>query len=227
MVSLDRTKKGSDSFVLSDTGTGKPVGFLNASINYKSDVLQKGFDYITQGIALHPSRLDMRFGKIYMLGEAENFSEFTREIIAAIGYGNKIGSAWLWKDDKPLDDARKFFLSSLQDYISTLYNTEDDKLFPLMQEISETVLKYYPNHVESLANIALTYLISGDCDKALSFLLKAEQVAPKDIVVLNNIAEAYKGKGDKANAKAYYEKVIKYGNREEANDARQKLKSIQ
>jgi tetratricopeptide (TPR) repeat protein len=95
-----------------------------------------------------------------------------------------------------------------------------------MRQISEAVIKYYPDHVESLANIALTYLIAGDFDKALPYLLKAEQVAPKDVVVLNNIAETYKRKNDKGKAKVYYEKVIKYGNKEDADDARQKIKEL-
>jgi tetratricopeptide (TPR) repeat protein len=226
VVSLDRKQKDKNSFVVSDTGTGKPVAYLNSSVKYKSDILQKGFDYINQGIALHPTRLDMRFGKIYMLGEAENYSEFTKEIIATIDYGNKINNAWLWKEGKPLENPKQFFLGSLQDYITTIYNTQDDNLLSLMRQISEVVIKNYPDHVESLSNIALTYLITGEYDKALPFLLRAEKVAPKDVVVLNNIAEAYKRKGDKANAKTYYEKVIKYGNKDEVEDARQKMKGL-
>jgi tetratricopeptide (TPR) repeat protein len=95
-----------------------------------------------------------------------------------------------------------------------------------MRQISEVVIKNYPDHAESLSNIALTYLITGEYDKALPFLLRAEKVAPKDVVVLNNIAEAYKRKGNKANAKTYYEKVIKYGNKDEVEDARQKMKGL-
>src|SRR5688572_1814493 len=40
VVSLDRTQKDNNSFVVADTGTGKPVAFLNSSTKYKSDVLQ-------------------------------------------------------------------------------------------------------------------------------------------------------------------------------------------
>lgn len=226
VVSLDRNQNDKNSFVVSDTGTGKPVAYLNSSVKYKPDILQKGFDNINQGIALHSTRLDMRFGKIYMLGEAENYSAFTKEIIATIDYGNKINNAWLWKEGKPLENPTQFFLGSLQDYVTTIYNTQDDNLLPLMRQISESVIKYYPDHVESLSNIALTYLITGEYEKALPFLLKAEQVAPKDVVVINNIAEAYKRKGDKTNAKTYYEKVIKYGNKDEVEDARQKMKDL-
>lgn len=226
VIGLENEPNDKNSIVLTDTGTGNPVAYINASVKYHSQTLQKGFDYINRGIALHPARLDMRFGKIYMLGEAENYPGFAKEIVAAIDYGNTINNAWLWKEGKPLDDAKQFFLGTLQDYITTIYNTEDDKLLPLMRQISEAVIKYNPTHVESLANIALTHLIEGGFAKALPFLLKAEEVAPKDIVVLNNIAEAYKRSGDKENAKVYYRKIIKHGSKEEAQDAEQKLKGL-
>jgi tetratricopeptide (TPR) repeat protein len=226
VVSLDNTQKNYDALALNDTATGNPVAFLNSSKKYKPEVLQTGFHYINQGIDLFPKRLDMRFGKIYILGQAENYTEFTKEIVAAIDYGVKINNSWLWKEGKLLENPKAFFLSSLQDYVATIYNTEDDSLLPLMRRISEAVIKYYPDHVESLSNVALTYLITGEFEKALPFLLKAEQVAPRDIVVLNNIAIAYKRKGDKINAKAYYEKIISYGNKEEALDAQQQLKIL-
>jgi tetratricopeptide (TPR) repeat protein len=226
VVALEVKQKDTNSFVLTDTGTGKPVAYLNSSTRYQSGILQKAFGYINKGLELHPTRLDMRFGKIYMLGQAENYQAFAKEIVAAIDYGHTINNAWLWKEGKPLDDAKNFFLGSLQDYHTTIYNTEDDHLLPLMREISEAVIKYYPDHVESLANIALTFLLSGEYTSALPYLLKAEKVSPKDIIVLNNIAEAYKRSGDKANAKVYYEKIITYGNAEEKQDAKEKMKGL-
>jgi tetratricopeptide (TPR) repeat protein len=202
------------------------VAYLNSSVKFKSAILQKGFDYIDKGIALYPTRLDMRFGKIYMLGQAENYTEFTKYLVATIDYGNSIKDAWTWKEGKPLADAKQFFLGSMQDYIATIYNTEDDNLLPLMRKISETVIKYNPTHVESLSNVALTYLINGNYDKALEYLLKAEKLTPKDVVVLNNIAQAYKRKKDKINAKLYFEKIIKVGSAEEIEDAKQQLKEL-
>ena len=168
----------------------------------------------------------MRFGRIYMLGEIEDYQEFTRQIKEALVYSNKINNNWLWKGNKPVKDPKEFLLSSIQDYITTLYNSGDEQLSNI-RAISETVLKYYPNHVESLSNVALTYLINGDYDKALEYLLSAEKVAPKDVVVLNNIAEAYRRKKDSTKAKMYFEKVIRFGNKEEVQDAKEKMKNLQ
>jgi tetratricopeptide (TPR) repeat protein len=114
----------------------------------------------------------------------------------------------------------------MQDYIATLYNTEDNDLLPNMRQISETILRYNPDHVISLANIALTYVIEGDNDKALGYLLKAEKIDPKDIIVLNNIAEAYVRKKETAKAKVYFEKIIKNGSKEDADNARERMKEL-
>jgi tetratricopeptide (TPR) repeat protein len=225
LVSLGDDKKDDQSLLITDS-TGKSVGYIGSSVRYNPVILQKGFDYIDKGISLYPSRLDMRFGKIYMLGQAENFSEYTHTVVETIDYANKIQNAWLWSNGEPLDSPKEFLLNSMQSYIMTIYDTEDDSLLPYMREISETVLKYYPNDVESLDNVALTYLIVEDYDKALSYLLRAETIAPQDAIVLNNIAEAYKRKHDGINAKKYYEKVIKYGNEEEVERAKEELKKL-
>ncbi len=214
---------GNQSFQMTDSAGHK--WYLTPTMQYDARLVEKGFDYIDKGIGLYPARLDMRLGKIYMLGEIHDFAEFTKEIIETIEYGNKIKNEWLWKEGKPLNHT-EFLLSQVQGYVNGIYQTEDDDLLPYIRQISETVLKYYPNHVESLSNVALTYLINKEYDKALTYLLKAETIAPSDVIVLNNIAEAYKRKADKVNAKIYYQKVIKYGEKEQAADAKQRMKDL-
>ena len=111
-ISLDTKRNNQQSLQLNDTGTGKHAGYINFSTHYESSILNKGFQYIDKGIALYPSRLDMHFGKIYMLGEAQNYSEFTKVLIETIEYGNKINNAWIWKNGKPVEDPLHFFLKS-------------------------------------------------------------------------------------------------------------------
>lgn len=101
-------------------------------------------------------------------------------------------------------------LSSVQEYQGRLYETENDSLLDNMKRIAETVLKYYPDHVMSLSDLAIVYLLRKQYDKALEPLLKAEKLSPEDEIVLNNIAQAYKLKGNNASAIKYYELVLKY-----------------
>ncbi|MCX6146076.1 MAG: tetratricopeptide repeat protein [Candidatus Kapabacteria bacterium] len=225
MIGLEHEQKGEHSLQLTDS-TGKVAGYMNDMVVYADKDLQKGFDYIDKGIKMFPNRLDMRFGKVYMLGKKENYMEFTDEIIKTIDYSNTNKNTWLWADDKPQKDPKEFMLGSIQDYVLQLYNTNDDKLLDNMKRISETVLKYYPDHVESLSDLSIVYMINKDYDKALEQLLKAEKIAPSDYIVLMNIAEAYKRKGDNENAIIYYEKVVKVDDADIKADAKKKIDEL-
>ena len=225
VVGLGQQPKGEHSLEVKDS-TGKVVGYMNDLIEYDTSYLNKGFEYIDKGIELFPNRLDMRFGKIYMLGQIINFEAFTTEIIKTIEYSNSNANAWLWSDNKPQDDPKQFMLSSIQEYVLQLYNTEDDKLLDNMKRICLTVLKYYPDHVESLSDLSIVYLINKDYDRALEELLKAEKFAPTDFIVLNNIALTYMRKDDKVNALKYYKKVVKYGDTDAKAFAKEQIDKL-
>ncbi len=202
------------------------TGYMYSDVDYEPTVLKKGFDYIDKGITQFPDRLDMRFGKVYMLGEVGDFANFTEEIIRVIHHGQKIQHKWLWSDQKPLDDGKGVMLGSVQDYIVQLYNTGDDALLENMKRISETVLLYHPNHIESLSNLSIVHMIRSEHDKALEVLLRAEKLAPTDHIVLSNIAQAYKLKGDKKSAIKYYEKTLKHGEGEIKQHAREQIQAL-
>jgi tetratricopeptide (TPR) repeat protein len=226
VLSIDEKAGGEDALVVTDTGSNKEVGFLNINTSFAASALRKGFDYIHGGIALYPKRLDMRFGEIYVLGQIKDYETFTNVLMETIHYGNSIQNKWLWKEGKDLDQGTDFLLSSIQDYVLTLYNTNDDAQLPQMRRISEAVLKYYPNHVESLSDIALTFILTKEYDKAIPFLLHAEEISPKDAIVLNNLAEAYLRKGNVEQAKIYLNKVIAFGSADDKQEAREKLANI-
>jgi tetratricopeptide (TPR) repeat protein len=210
---------------LSDSA-GNYAGFISSQINYDKSYLKKGLDKITEGINLYPSRLDMRFGKIYVLGQIKDWNSFTKEIVKTIDYSSVNNNQWTWTNNEKQKDGKDFFLSSLQDYQGQLYNTGNDDLLLNMREISNAVLKYYPNHIESLSNLSVTYLLTGEYDKGLEPLLKAEKINPKDYIVLSNIAQGYKLKGDKNKAIEYYEKTVKYGDEQAKTYAKQQIEEL-
>ena len=213
LITLGQNPKGKEVLQIMDQDTTKkePVGFIYGDTHYNPDLLSKGFDWINKGIEKHPNRLDMRFGKIYMFGQIEDYDIFTKEIIKTIDYSAINKNKWTWSDNKPLDDPKEFMLSSIQGYQIQLYNTENDDLLDSMKRIAETVLKYYPDHIESLSNLSIVFMLQKQYDEALEPLLKAEKLNPKDYIVLSNIAQAYKLKGDTKNAIKYYELTLKYG----------------
>jgi tetratricopeptide (TPR) repeat protein len=225
-VGIERQAADKNSFELKDS-TGKVAGYINDKVGYNQIILRKGFTYLDKGISMFPNRLDLRFGKVFMLGQIGNYQAFTDEIIKTLDYSKINKNAWLWSENKVKPNAETFMLESIQGYVVQLYNTNNDDLLENMKQISENVLKYYPDNVVSLSDLSIVFMIRKEYDKAIQVLLKAERLAPGDAIVLNNIAEAYKRKGDNANAVAYYEKVLKYGDEEAKQSARNAIDQLQ
>lgn len=228
-IGIGQDPKGEYDLQIMDQDTNKkePIGFIYSDIYYNPEFLSKGFDWINKGIIKYPNRLDMRFGKIYLLGLIEDYELFTMEIIQTIEYSTINKNIWTWTDNKPVDNPKNFMLSSIQDYQVQLYDTQNDSLLSNMKRIAETILKYYPDHIESLSNLSIVLMFQKLYDEALEVLLKAENLNPEDYIVLNNIAQAYKLKGDKKNAIKYYKLTIKYGNEQAKQYSEDQIKMLE
>jgi len=224
-VTMSTNQPKGESLQLQDS-TGRVAGFLGSEIVYNPEILQKGIDKIDQGIQMYPNRLDMRFGKIYALGQAEDWDDFTNEIIKAIQYSKKNNNEWTWTFNEKKENGKEFFLSSIQDYQLNLFETENDGLLKNMRTIAEEILKIYPDHIESLSNISITYLLTGEYDKGIEVLLKAEKIDPNDGIVLSNIAHGYKLKGDIENSIKYYEKMLKLDDPRAVDFAKQQIETL-
>lgn len=225
IISLEKEQRSKESFQLTDT-TGSVAGYINSNLAYNPDKLNKAFNYINKGIQKFPNRLDIRFGKCYVLGQIGDYEKFTTEIINAIEYSNTIKNNWQWTENKKLDDAENFMLGSVQEYLKQLYDTENDNLLENMKRIGDVVMKYYPNNIEILSTTAVANMLTKNYDKAIVYLKQAEKLNPKDFIVLNNIAQGYKLKGDKVNAIKYYELTEKYGDEQAKQQAKQEIQQL-
>ncbi|WP_101451085.1 tetratricopeptide repeat protein [Aquimarina sp. MAR_2010_214] len=225
VIELTTNQPNGQSLVLKDS-LNKTAGFLGSKIHYDQKEVKKGLVKIDEGIKLYPNRLDMRFGKIYALGQILDWNNFTLEIIKTIKYSATNKNNWTWTNNETRNSTEKDFLLDIQTYQMQLYNTGNDELLKNMREIANEVLKYYPNHIESLSNLSITYLLAKKYDKALEPLLKAEKLDPKDYIVLSNIAQAYNLKGEKQNAIKYYEKTLEYGDERAKKYAKQQITEL-
>ncbi len=225
ILSLSKNEPSGDALVLQDS-LNKTAGFLSSTESYDATAIKKAFIKIDMGINLYPNRLDMRFGKIYALGEIEDWTNFTSEIIKAVDYSQTNKNNWTWTNNTTKEAGQDFLLSSIQSYQVQLYTTERDDLLQNMREIALAILKYYPEHIESLSNLSVTYFLIGEFDKGLDALFKAEKINPKDAIVLSNIANGYKQSGNKSKAIEYYEKTYLYGDAEAKNFAKKQIAAL-
>ena len=226
VIVLTSEEPNGEGFELRDS-TNQVAGFLGSQIYYNPTEVKKGIDRINLGIEKFPDRLDMRFGKIYVLGQIEDWEKFTNEIINTIKFSATNQNKWTWTNNQEHEGGKDFFLSSIQDYQVQLYNTGNDSLLLNMRKIATTILDYYPEHIESLSNLSITYLLLGEFDKGIEPLLRAEKINPEDYIVLSNIAHGYKLKGDNDKAIEYYEKTTKFGNEQAKEFAKQQIKELE
>lgn len=227
VVRLDTKPTGDHYLMLTEPdGDGSPVGFLGDGVYYEPTLLAKGFAAVERGIVQHPQRLDLRFGRIHMLGESEDWEGYTDAVIATIAHGEATGHAWTWTAHEPVEDAREFCYNNVQAYVYRLFSADDDDLLPLMARIAETVLTHRPDHVESLSTLASVHIMQNRLEEGVALLLKAERLAPEDAIVLGNIAEAYARLGEKKKALTYFRRVEKVGGPQLQDHARRRIAEL-
>lgn len=225
VISLDRQQKSKENFQFTDS-TGKVAGYINSTLGFNTDILSKAIKFASKGIEKFPNRLDIRFGKCYLLQQIEDYDNFTKEIIKTVEYSQINKNNWLWTENKKQEDGEHFMLETIQSYLKQLYDTEDDNLLSNMIQIGEPTLKYYNSNVEILSTTSVALMLTKNYDKAIDYLKQAEKINPKDFIVLNNMAQAYKLKGDKAKAIKYYELTKKFGDEQAKQQARQNIKDL-
>lgn len=205
--------------------TGQINGYMYGEATYDPDYLIPGFERIDEGIQKFPDRLDMRFGKIHMLGQIHDYDSFTTEIVKCISYSGVNKNAWLWTLNEPVKNPKEFLQTNVQTYVNHLFSYGDVQA-KNVRRIAEETLRVYPDHIMSLSNLGITYILEENYEQALEALLKAEKKSPKDAVVMGNIAYAYSKTKDNEKASEYYKKMIKFGDADARSFAQEQLNKL-
>lgn len=71
ILTISADQPSGESFSIEDS-LGEEAGYIGSQIMYLNEPLEKCFNKIDEGLLLYPDRLDMRFGKIYVLGQTKN-----------------------------------------------------------------------------------------------------------------------------------------------------------
>ena len=189
------------------TVLSKDANVINAS-GYDQKYSKMALDFITEGIERFPTRFDMRMAKIHMLGELRNYPAYVEEVLNLIRYSVRIQNNWKREEFYLLDKADNMFFDAVMDYQGFLFSKGEPAQFRDVIRISEEMLKFYPKNVQSLLIMSTVYIAQQDFDKSLKALTQAIAIEPANAVLLYNLATVYNRKGDKANAKKYFELTI-------------------
>ena len=126
VIRLDSDPSTGKNLQITDS-TNQVVGYIHGETSYNPKYLNLGFEIIDKGIAKFPNRLDMRFGKIHMLGQVNNYDSFTDEIVRSIDYSIKNKNKWQWTLNESVKEPKDFLLDNIQTYINNLFDLGEDK----------------------------------------------------------------------------------------------------
>ncbi len=224
ILSFDKSKDGELSLNVEDE-KGKKY-FINSNMGFDKALILKTLNYANKGIEEFPDRLDIRFGKCYILKQIQDYSNFNLELNRTIEYSRINSNKWILTENEKPEDGKAYMLSTIYEYQTELYETGDDALLNNIITIGKSTLKYYPNEIEILSITAVSLLLSNKFTEALEYLKIAEKLNPKDIIVMSNIAQVYVRQGDKTNAIKYYEQILKLGDLSEIENAKKELAKL-
>lgn len=131
-----------------------------------------------------PDRLDIRIGKTFLCNSLNQIPCMERGILNIIERSHKNNAQWLWKDGETKDKA--FMLNEIQNYQKRFYELGYDNE---AKRVAEAVLKYYPDHYESLNTLGTLYALQKQNEKALEYFQRAQALAPHDTLIKDNIQE--------------------------------------
>jgi len=220
-----------DIMTLTDS-TGADAGYMYFVEDWDEELANKAVEVISKGISLHPDRLDMHYGKIHLMRKMRWWNAYADAIHATLDYAETHRNTLVFPDgDAPIDTILiEGILDYERDLFAAIQESPDSLAFAtrleLLRGIAEHMLHLFPTDVYSMNIMAVTYQLVEDRQNTLKWLLAAEKVAPKDIVVLSNIADTYHNLGDKKNERKYLEKIIKHGDEETVKRAKEYLKEL-
>ena len=216
----DEKPEDEEFFVMKDS-TGKEH-YMYSTLDVEKEWIDKAVDVLGKGVEKYPDRLDLWFGKAYLVlnyYENDDFIGLISDILKR-SVANK--NNWLWTLDEKVEDGQAALFDTFQGYFSGVF--EQDLEFA--GRIVDEVLKYYPNNVIFLNDKAVIAYNAGDIDGALENFLKVHKIDPEDPVVINNIAYTYQLKKDNAKALEYYKLLSKTTDPEYKKIAEKAIKEL-
>jgi len=208
-----------------DPKTGKDF-YFNNKVFYNGDDIVQAMKYFDDGIKRFPNRLDIRFGKIHVANQVEDFMAASAEVVDALRVSRINGNQWLWSNDRPYGKSESDFLGDLQNYYNLWYQSASEAGLESIRVASEEQILQYPKHSWAYDNLALYYSYKKDAPNQIRLLLKSVDVDPSDAITLNNVANFYRLHGEKQKAIEYYNLVLKTTDKQQIEQAKKMLETL-
>ena len=194
------------------SGSGRGAGSAGDSAKFDTLLVRRALDELSQGIARHPERFDMRLGLAYLfqqVGLRVPQAELIRETVA---YTKAHPDSLRWTYGDPLPArAEAYVPQMLHDYVRFYVDRAAPGDGQAVFALGETIMQAYPHSPYVPNDIAYWFGQQGDWGKSLQYLMAAERADSTDALVLYNLGWANEQLKREAPATHYYRRALVVG----------------
>ena len=194
--------------------------YANRAIGQNSDVIiapmaDSGLVAIEEGIDLFPNRLDLRFGKIYFLGQLARWDAFVSEIARTLDYSVQINNKWEFPN-VPDDMMEDLLTEAMNDYLVAMWmsvadtarlTSADTLVIKKVQGLAKRIVQLFPGDFPSTYMLALSYQVLNENDKAYKYLMRAEKISSTSKSLLQLLVKVCRELGKVAQAEEYQRRL--------------------
>lgn len=225
-MSTTPPKDGNQEAYAINDSLGNTVGYMFSIPMMDPIQSELSLVWLDRGIAKFPRRLDLLFGKVYLLGQLHRYDSFGATILQAIEKSVATEHQWLWSKGLEMQDGQQFLFSNCQDYIANLFNADDSVSLSWIAPISLALLEIDPKNVPCISNLAVSHMMLNQWDEAIPFLVKARELDTQDEIVISNLGYCYLQLKNKPQASRYYKLLKKSKNKDYRVMADEMLKLV-
>jgi tetratricopeptide (TPR) repeat protein len=204
LVQMTTEKPEGVEFMELTDSLGNQGGYLHSEMIVNDSSVQTAVRYLDKAISLFPNRLDFRLGKIFLTRESEHWDWMETEIVATLQQSMKLEHRWKTEHNEKIKEAQPFLYSSLQETFYVLFESGLPYAYDIIERSSRLIIQQQDQNVIALSNIATCLMMKEKHLDALTYLNKAYQISPNDIIIVGNEAFCHWRLGHFEDAKRFY-----------------------
>ncbi len=175
---------------------------------FNHDDVIKGISYLDSALLLYPNRLDIHIGKITSLEQIGEVQLLGQALIDFLSTSIAFKGKWLDSSHSEITDNSYNALRMVQEKIYGLYRSDDTNALDVINNVSLSMIKYYPEHVFGYNNCGGIAFSRQDYAAALQYFIKGMAIEPYDEYVILNTGICYFKLNQYKEARPYLVKVI-------------------
>lgn len=188
-ITVAKGEPQGDDLTLRDQKTGEMVGFLGYREGYDEKLIVDGISKVQDALKFFKSRLDIRFGIVEAAKKIKRWDVAGKQLVEILKVSKEINNKWSWGSiGSPKGNLNEFMIENVQAKIAYLFNLDNPVADEALIQVSQSLIKYYPDVIYGYSNLGVFHLAKKEYDKAKKYLNEALIIDPNDEIIKGNIA---------------------------------------